>query len=54
MRSTPRFTILAVLSLTLGVGAHAAVFNRVESILFRPYPLVSHQERPVALAGKGD
>lgn len=47
----PGFSILAILCLTLGIGANAAVFSWVEGILFRPYPLVSHQERLVALAG---
>jgi hypothetical protein len=45
------FTALAVLCLTLGIGANAAVFSWVEGILFRPYPAVTHQERLVALAG---
>src|SRR5208282_3966346 len=42
---------LAILCLTLGIGANAAVFSWVEGILFRPYPAVSHQERSLALAG---
>jgi predicted permease len=51
LRRSPGFTVLAILCLTLGIGANAAVFSWVEGILFRPYPLVSHQERLVALAG---
>jgi MacB-like periplasmic core domain len=51
LRRSPGFTILAFLCLTLGIGANAAVFSWVEGILIRPYPLVSHQERLVALAG---
>jgi macrolide transport system ATP-binding/permease protein len=51
LRRNPGFTVLAILCLTLGIGANAAVFSWVEGILFRPYPLVSHQERLVALAG---
>ena len=47
----PGFTVLAILCLTLGIGANAAVFSWVEGILIRPYPLVSHQERLVALSG---
>src|SRR5712664_333323 len=51
LRRSPGFTLLAILCLTLGIGANAAVFSWVEGILLRPYPLVSHQERLVALAG---
>ena len=51
LRRSPGFTVLAILCLTLGIGANAAVFSWVEGILIRPYPLVSHQERLVALSG---
>src|SRR5258707_1562501 len=51
LRRSPGFSILAILCLTLGIGANAAVFSWVEGILFRPYPLVSHQERLVAVGG---
>jgi len=47
----PGFSALAILCLTLGIGANAAVFSWVEGILFRPYPSVVHQERLFALAG---
>src|SRR5580704_16684747 len=49
LRRSPGFTVLAILCLTLGIGANAAVFSWVEGILIRPYPLVSHQERLVTL-----
>jgi macrolide transport system ATP-binding/permease protein len=51
LRRSPGFSLLAILCLTLGIGANAAVFSWIEGILFRPYPLVAHQERLVALAG---
>ncbi len=56
LRRDPGFSILALLCLTLGIGANAAVFSWVEGILFRPYPLVTHQERLLALTGtaRGD
>jgi macrolide transport system ATP-binding/permease protein len=47
----PGFSALAILCLTLGIGANAAVFSWVEGILFRPYPAVTHEDRLVALAG---
>src|SRR5579859_2321740 len=51
LRRSPGFSILAILCLTLGIGANAAVFSWVEGILFRPYPAVSHQERLLAIGG---
>lgn len=54
LRRSPGFTVLVILCLTLGIGANAVVFSWVEGILMRPYPLVSHQERLVALAGTVD
>src|ERR1700730_7322752 len=51
LRRDPGFSILAMLCLTLGIGANAAVFSWVEGILFRPYPAVTHQEQLLALAG---
>jgi macrolide transport system ATP-binding/permease protein len=51
LRRSPGFSILAILCLTLGIGANAAVFSWVEGILFRPYPAVTHQEQLLALAG---
>src|SRR5215472_3590739 len=51
LRRNPGFAVLVILCLTLAIGANAAVFSWVEGILLRPYPLVSNQERLVALAG---
>jgi macrolide transport system ATP-binding/permease protein len=48
---SPGFSALAILCLTLGIGANAAVFSWVEGILFRPYPAVAYQERLFALGG---
>jgi macrolide transport system ATP-binding/permease protein len=51
LRRSPGFSALAILCLTLGIGANAAVFSWIEGILFRPYPAVAHQERLVAIDG---
>src|SRR5438309_9569496 len=51
LRRSPGFSVLAVLCLTLGIGANAAVFSWIEGILLRPFPAVAHQERLFALAG---
>ena len=51
LRRNPGFSFLAILCLTVGIGANAAVFSWIEGILFRPYPAVAQQERLLALAG---
>src|SRR6266853_6011808 len=51
LRRSPVFSLLAILFLTLGIGANAAVFSWVEGISFRPYPLVAHQEQLLAITG---
>src|SRR6266849_5176754 len=51
LRRTPGFSILAILCLTLGIGTNAAALSWIEGILIRPYPLVAHQDRMVALSG---
>src|SRR6476660_1609830 len=51
LRRSPGFSVLAILCLTLGIGTNAAVFSWIEGILIRPYPLVAHQDRMVALFG---
>jgi predicted permease len=48
---SPGFSSLAILCLTLGIGANAAVFSWIEGILLRPYPLVREQERLFAVTG---
>jgi len=51
LRRSPGFWILAVLCLTLGIGATTSVFSWIEGILLRPFPLVAAQDRLVAIAG---
>jgi macrolide transport system ATP-binding/permease protein len=48
---SPGFSVLAILCLTLGIGANAAVFSWIEGILLRPYPLVVEQDRLFAVTG---
>jgi macrolide transport system ATP-binding/permease protein len=51
LRRNPGFSILAILCLTLGIGATTAVFSWIEGVLLRPFPGVAHQQRMMAVAG---
>ncbi|HEY5061556.1 MAG TPA: ABC transporter permease [Gemmatimonadaceae bacterium] len=49
---TPFITVVAILSLALGIGANAAIYSLFNQILLRPLP-VSHPDRLVNLAAPG-
>ena len=51
LRRSPGYSLLAILCLTLGIGATTCVFSWIEGILLRPFPMVANQDRMVALAG---
>ncbi|MGH9615783.1 MAG: ABC transporter permease [Acidobacteriaceae bacterium] len=51
LRKSPAFTVTAVLTLALGIGANAVIFTLVDSIMLRPLPF-PHQDRLMRISGE--
>ena len=53
-RRSPAFTITAVLSLALGIGANSAVFTALDAVLWKPLPVANPRSLVRLMATRGN
>src|SRR5262245_20518464 len=51
LRRNPGFSAIAILCLTLGIGANTAVLSWIEGVMLRPYPVVHDEDSIFVIAG---
>src|SRR5215831_14752658 len=51
LRATPTVTLVATLSLALGIGANTAIFSLVDSLLLRALPVAAPEQLVTAVTG---
>jgi len=49
LRKNPALTLVAVISLALGIGANTAIFSWMDGLVLHPLPLVKQPDRLVLL-----
>jgi putative ABC transport system permease protein len=54
LRKSPGFSLVAILTLALGIGANSTIFSWINSTILNPIPGVKHTSQYVEITGGGD